>query len=154
MSATDSIACRASSLLTIMLDGETGWGQVAGTCGRPLHGDMNVKNFYLMGLSSSWNRNRRSEGSSPSGRGTSRHNLAFGAPEKECYHDACMRIGGEAPGWRAHSQSRLKAMGRRGSPPPRIVFDGPSAQADGCRIYKFPTSTMLAAGLPPVVCHR
>jgi len=38
-----------------------------------------------------------------------------------------MRIGGEAPGWRAHSQSRPEAMGRRGSPPPRIVIDGPSA---------------------------
>jgi uncharacterized protein DUF3644 len=47
------------------LDGVTGRRQPSWECGRPLHGDMNVKNFYLMELSSYCERNRRSEGSSP-----------------------------------------------------------------------------------------
>jgi hypothetical protein len=75
-------------------------------------------------------------------------------------HDACMRIGGEAPGWRAHSQSRPEAMGRRGSPPPRIVIDGPSAQADGCRIYLRVSDQHYAGrrttpcGMSPIVTNR
>ena len=39
------------------LDGVTGRRQPSWECGRPLHGDMNVKNFYLMELSFYYNQN-------------------------------------------------------------------------------------------------
>jgi hypothetical protein len=54
-----------SAFCPLYLDGVTGRRQPSWECGRPLHGDMNVKNFYLMELSSYCERNRRSEGSSP-----------------------------------------------------------------------------------------
>src|SRR3954466_580079 len=37
-------------------------------------------------------------------------------------HDAVMRIGGEAPGRRAHSRKRCQTMACFGWPPPRIVI--------------------------------
>src|SRR3954463_16119928 len=40
------------------------------------------------------------------GRGSSRHTLVFGRSTWDRNHDAVMRIGGEAPGRRAHSQER------------------------------------------------
>src|SRR5215467_6470714 len=40
------------------------------------------------------------------GRGTSRHTLVFGGSDADPDHDAVIRIGGEAPGWRAHSKPR------------------------------------------------
>ena len=46
-------------------------------------------------------------------------------------HDAAMRIGGEAPGRRAHSlKRRQEPWLRPGAPPPRIVIDGSSREAD------------------------
>ena len=40
------------------------------------------------------------------GRGTSRHTLVFGGSDADPDHDAVIRIGGEAPGRRAHSKPR------------------------------------------------
>ena len=40
------------------------------------------------------------------GRGTSRHTLVFGGSAADPNHDAVIRIGGEAPGRRAHSKPR------------------------------------------------
>jgi hypothetical protein len=40
-----------------LLDGVTGRRQPSWECGRPLHGAMNVKNFYLMELSFYYNQN-------------------------------------------------------------------------------------------------
>ena len=40
------------------------------------------------------------------GRGTSRHTLVFGGSDADPNHDAVIRIGGEAPGRRAHSKPR------------------------------------------------
>jgi hypothetical protein len=40
------------------------------------------------------------------GRGSSRHTLVFGGSAADPNHDAVMRIGGEAPGRRAHSKPR------------------------------------------------
>jgi hypothetical protein len=42
------------------------------------------------------------------GRGSSRHNLVFGAAVQASDHDAAMRISGEAPGQRDHSVERRK----------------------------------------------
>src|SRR4051794_41436136 len=42
------------------------------------------------------------------GRGPARHNLVSGRPATGPDHDAAMRIGGEAPGRRAHSEPRLE----------------------------------------------
>jgi hypothetical protein len=46
------------------------------------------------------------------GRGSSRHTLVFGRSTWDRNHDAVMRIGGEAPGRRAHSQERCQHHGR------------------------------------------
>src|SRR4051812_28620241 len=45
------------------------------------------------------------------GRGSSRHTLVFGRSTWDRNHDAVMRIGGEAPGRRAHSQERCQHHG-------------------------------------------
>ena len=45
------------------------------------------------------------------GRGSSRHNLVFGRSRAGPDHDAVMRIGGEAPGRRAHSRKRYRHHG-------------------------------------------
>src|SRR6516164_5476478 len=42
------------------------------------------------------------------GRGTSRHTLVFGGSDADPNHDAVIRIGGEAPGRRAHSKPRCE----------------------------------------------
>src|SRR3954469_12911195 len=63
---------------------------------------------------------RRSEGSLPSGadhRATPLYSVGPQGPD----HDAVMRIGGEAPGRRAHSRKRCQTMACFGWPPPRIV---------------------------------
>ena len=63
---------------------------------------------------------RRSEGSLPSGadhRATPLYSVGPQGPD----HDAVMRIGGEAPGRRAHSRQRCQTMACFGWPPPRIV---------------------------------
>lgn len=70
----------------------------------------------------------RSEGSSPLRRGTSRHTLVFGRSGADLDHDAVMRIGGEAPGRRAHSLRRRRSHACLGSPPPRIVIGGSPAK--------------------------
>src|SRR4051794_33106885 len=49
----------------------------------------------------------RSEGSSPSAARISRRELVFGGVPRDPDHDAAVRIGGEAPGRRAHSAPRL-----------------------------------------------
>src|SRR3954454_10291346 len=64
---------------------------------------------------------RRSEGSLPSGadhRATPLYSVGPRGPD----HDAVMRIGGEAPGRRAHSRKRCQTMASFGWPPPRIVI--------------------------------
>src|SRR4051794_5116475 len=64
---------------------------------------------------------RRSEGSLPAGadhRATPLYAVGPQGPD----HDAVMRIGGEAPGRRAHSQERCNSMACFGWPPPRIVI--------------------------------
>src|SRR3954453_5496630 len=64
---------------------------------------------------------RRSEGSLPSGtdhRATTLYSVGPEGPD----HDAVMRIGGEAPGRRAHSRKRCQTMTSFGWPPPRIVI--------------------------------
>jgi hypothetical protein len=40
-----------------LVDGVTGRRQPSWKCGRPLHGAMNVKSFYLMELSFYYNEN-------------------------------------------------------------------------------------------------
>src|SRR3954469_21107512 len=45
------------------------------------------------------------------GRGSSRHTLVFGRSTWDRNHDAVKRIGGEAPGRRAHSQERCQHHG-------------------------------------------
>ena len=40
-------------------------------------------------------------------------------------HDAAMRIGGEAPWWRAHSPPRYETNPSSGLPPPRIINSAP-----------------------------
>ena len=55
----------------------------------------------------------------------------------------------------------VEAMGRRGSPPPRIVFDGSSAEADG-RHFAVPVEPtnhyadrrVTPSGMSPVVTNR
>src|SRR3954447_10488074 len=46
------------------------------------------------------------------GRGPARHNLVSGRPATGPDHDAAMRIGGEAPGRRAHPEPRLEGHAR------------------------------------------
>jgi len=70
----------------------------------------------------------RSEGELAIRRGTSRHTLVFGRSGADLDHDAAMRIGGEAPGRRAHSLRRRASRACLGSPPPRIVIDGSPAK--------------------------
>jgi hypothetical protein len=57
------------------------------------------------------------------------------APALGADHEAVIRFSGEAPRWRAHSQSGVAnlTMEDHGLPPPRIVIGGPSYQCCGCR---------------------
>src|SRR3954469_4483759 len=52
------------------------------------------------------------------GRGSSRHTLVFGRPQGPD-HDAVMRIGGEAPGRRAHSKQQFADCPTDGHGAPR-----------------------------------
>ena len=71
-----------------------------------LHGAMNVKRFMpcdlLLRIAQDDRRGARLQAR------TSRHNLVFGGPSEGSDHDAAMRIGGEAPGRRAHSRNGSK----------------------------------------------
>ena len=65
--------------------------------------------------------------------GSSRcRNLVFG---EFCdpNHDACMRIGGEAPRRRTHSSHRHESHGLPGTPPPRTVISDPSLRSGSSR---------------------
>jgi len=56
------------------------------------------------------------------GRINAHHNLVFGGSTRDPNHDAVIRIGGEAPGGGPILSRGTRAMGRGGSPPPRIVL--------------------------------
>src|ERR671928_544591 len=75
------------------------------------------------------------------GRGPARHNLVSGRPATGPDHDAAMRIGGEAPGRRAHSEPRLggHVPGRVAATSDRHRRSATAARA-GAETVSWPTS--------------
>jgi hypothetical protein len=63
----------------------------------------------------------KSEGSSPLGRSLFAPQTCIRSVRLDPDHDAVIRIGGEAPGRRAHSRRRHLCHVRCRAPPPRIV---------------------------------
>src|SRR4029453_4038786 len=94
----------------------------------PLHGPSSdpVRRLAdkLLGESRASTIIRRSEGSLPAGADHPAPPLYAVGPQGPD-HDAVMRIGGEAPGRRAHSQERCNTMVGFGGRPPGIVIGDP-----------------------------
>ena len=109
-------------------------------------------NFHCQPLFQRWSK--RSEGSLPSGAGVIAPQPCIRSVHEDRNHDAVMRIGGEAPGWRAQSRNRYQRHGllrvtATSDRHRQFIARGGTSAETACDCYLLNVSPAIAPGAGP-----